>query len=174
MFVKRMSMSLLAIGVIALIVSAASFALFTATSNNVSNTFTSGTVTLGTAATTVVNMTNIAPGDTGSGTFSVEYTGSLSAWLGLDTSLSGTLTTCDGGGKFTVTIGGGTYSATGSNQVIGAAPVTTGTVTNLAVAWSLASNAGNDCQNKSAQLSMTVHAVQSSNNTTGAGPTAWN
>lgn len=178
MIAKRLSMSLLAVGLISLVVSAATFALFSATTTNVNNTFTAGTVTLGTPATTLVNVTNIAPGDSGSGTYSVEYTGSLGAWLGLDTALSGDLTTCDGGGRFVVNIsdGANAYSANAANQVIGAVPVSTGTVVTLTANWALALAAGNDCQADSAQLSMMVHAVQSANNTNGAGtgPISWN
>lgn len=178
MIAKRLSMSLLAVGLISLVVSAATFALFSATTTNTNNTFTAGTVTLGTPSTTLVNVTNIAPGDSGSGTYSVEYTGSLDAWLGLDTALSGDLTSCDGGGHFVVNISDGvnSYGANAMNQVIGAAPVATGAITNLTVNWALALAAGNDCQADSATLSMTVHAVQSRNNTnaTNDGPISWN
>lgn len=175
MFAKRVSLSLLAVGVISLVVSAASFALFTATTTNVDNTFTSGTVTLGTPSTNIVSVTNIAPGDSDSYTYEVEYTGSLDAWLGLDASISGDLTTCDGGGQFTVSISDGvnTYG-TGVNQVLG--EFATGGMVNLSLDWALALGAGNDCQAKSADVSLTVHAVQSKNNTNGTntGPISWN
>lgn len=180
MLAKRLSLSLLAIAAISLVVTAASWALFSATTSNVNNTFTAGTVTLdnpiGFTCSTGTN--NIAPGDSGSCSYSVTYTGSLDAWLGIDTALAGGLTTCDGGGHFNVIVSDGTnaYSASGMNQVVGAAPVSGGYTLNLTANWSLALAAGNPCQAESATLDLMVHAVQSRNNTNGAGtgPNAWN
>ncbi len=169
MIAKRMAMSLLAIGVISLIVSAATFALFTAQTANNNNTFSAGTVTLGAVAGCSNTINNIAPGDSGSFNCVVTYTGSLAAWVGYTATMGGDLTTCDGGGRFT---------APGLN--LGAIPAVLGGVANngdtrtVTVNWNFALAAGNDCQGDSGAIGITFYAVQSANNTTGAGPTSWN
>lgn len=173
---KRLAMSLLAVAAISALVIGGTFALFTASTTNQSNTFTAGTVTLDAHATNLVNVTNIAPGDSGTATYSVKYTGSLDAWLGLSTTLSGDLTTCDGGGKYTYSISDGTksYNANAADQVIKKV-VPNETVT-FTLTGALNLNAGNDCQGDSATFSMLVKAVQARNNTNGTndGPISWN
>ncbi len=173
---KRISLSLLAVGVISLVVSAASLALFNAVSTDAVNTFTAGTVTLGEPSTSIGNVTDIAPGDSGSYTYEVEYTGSLEAWLSLTTWVYGDLKTCDNGGHFTVDISDGTntYSANGGNQLLG--KFNQGETVTLTVNWGLDRAAGNDCQGDSAQIHLTVVAVQARNNTNnaGTGPDSWN
>lgn len=167
---KRFYLSLIAIVAIAAMATAGSLALFTATTTNTGNTFTSGTVTLSDVAETLVDVTNIAPGDSGSATYKVTYTGSLEAWLGLDTTFTGDLKTCDGG-KFVMDVVG--FNNNLANQVVGTAPFVTGQDATFNINWSLPLNAGNDCQGDSATLTMLVHAVQAKNNTTGTGPTSW-
>lgn len=177
MIAKRLSLSLLAVAATAAVVSYGTFALFSASTTNANNTFTSGTVTLGAPVNDFTAVTNIAPGDSGAKHYSVQYTGSLDAWLGLDATLGGPLTACDSGGRFTASISDGTSSyGMGMNQVIGSAPVHPGATVNLTINWALHHDAGNDCQNKSAQIGITVHAVQSRNNTNGGGtgPIDWN
>lgn len=175
MLAKRISLSLLAIAMVSLVVSAASFALFSAQSSNVGNTFTAGTVTLGAPMTDLIDVNNIAPGDSGSMNYAIQYTGSLDAWIGIDTTSGGDLFTCDGGGQFTIGLSDGVnaYSANGVDQVVGNyAP---GDTLNLTVNWALALAAGNDCQGDSANMTLMVKAVQSKNNTNGTntGPNAW-
>ncbi|HYF76184.1 MAG TPA: TasA family protein [Symbiobacteriaceae bacterium] len=169
MFGKRIVMSLLAVGVTALLVSAASFALFTAQTANNNNTFSAGTVTLGAVAGCSNTINNIAPGDAGTFNCTVTYTGSLSAWVGYTATMGGDLTTCDGGGRFTAP--GLNLSATPS--VLGGV-ANNGDTRNVTVNWAFALAAGNDCQGDSGTIGITFHAVQSANNTTGAGPTSWN
>jgi spore coat-associated protein N len=173
---KKISLSLLLIAALSIIVSSASLALFTATAANSSNSFASGTVTLGTPAGTAVNVTNIAPGDEGSGTYTVSYSGSLEAWLGVDISSSGDLFTCAGEDSLQVSITDGdskVYDRNGANQVVGR--VNDGDGATLTVAWNLPTDAGNGCQDKSASISVTFHAVQARNNTNGdnSGPDSW-
>lgn len=169
MFGKRIVMSLLAVGVTALLVSAASFALFTASATNNNNTFTAGTVTLGAVAGCSNNIGPIAPGDSGNFNCSVTYTGNLSAWVGYTASMTGDLTTCDGGGKFTAP----GLNMTAVPAVLGGV-ATNGNSRNVTVNWAFALAAGNDCQGDTGTITINFYAVQSANNTTGAGPTSWN
>jgi len=172
---KRLTLGLLAVALTSLVVTATTFALFTAQTSNQQNTFTAGTVTLGAPNTNMVDVTNIAPGDSGSSNYQIQYTGSLDAWIGLTTALSGGLTTCDGGNRFTssITDGVNTYNSNQANQTV--AKVTSGTTLNFTVNWALALAAGNDCQAKSAQISLMVNAVQAKNNTNpgNTGPLSW-
>lgn len=178
MLAKRISVSLLAIALVSLVVSASSFALFTAQGSNVGNTFTAGTVRFGDEFDQMTPVDNIAPGDDGTaGTYEIEYVGSLDAWIGIDAEATGDLFSCDGGGHFAITLtdqDGNTYSANGEDQVVGI--YTDGEVLTLTVGYSLALAAGNDCQGDGAQLNFTVKAVQERNNTLtdGSGPISWN
>ncbi|MFZ5815198.1 MAG: TasA family protein [Bacillota bacterium] len=175
MLAKRISLSLLAIAMVSLVVSASSFALFSAQSGNADNTFTAGTVTLGTPVTDFMAINNIAPGDAGTRSYSIEYTGSLDAWIGISTASSGDLFSCDGGGKFNVTLSDGvnTYSSNAANQVVGV--FTPGQDLNLTMNWALDLAAGNDCQGDGASVSLMVKAVQYRHNDNGSGgPISWN
>lgn len=188
---KRIALSLLSVGLIAGLVAGGTFALFTAQTTNQNNTFTAGTVTLGAPVTTLVDVTNIAPGDGDTETYDVTYTGSLDAWLGLDASISGDLTTCNPG-VFTVDISGGladvsldSSNLTASDEVIG--KFAQNGSANLTIDWLLAGSADNDCQGDTATISLTVKAVQAKNNSVDAadapidyldanavGPDSWN
>lgn len=175
MLAKRISVSLLVIAMVSLVVSASSFALFSAQSSNADNTFTAGTVSLGAPIIIPEVFDNIAPGDTGSSSYSIEYTGSLDAWIGLDTVSSGDLFTCDGGMFYAdLSDGTNTYSANAVDQVVG--EYAQGDTLNLTLNWELDLAAGNDCQGDSGTVSMMVKAVQSRNNTnnTNDGPVSWN
>lgn len=171
MFGKRMALSLLAVGVTALIVSAASFALFSAQAVNNNNTFSAGTVTLGAVAGCSNTINNIAPGDTGSFNCSVTYTGSLSAWVGYNASITGDLTTCDGGGRFTAPM-----LNTGATPMVLGGIAGNGDSRMVTVNWNFALAAGNDCQGDGGTITVNFYAVQSANNTNGGGtgPNAWN
>lgn len=180
MLAKRLTLSLLAVAAISILVSGASFALFTASASNVDNTFTAGTVSLGSPSDNLVDLTNIAPGDTGNaGTYQITYTGSLDAWLGLDTSTSGAI--FGGATPLQVTISDGTntYSPNATNQVMGL--FTNGQSVTLSVDYAMPLAADNSYQGASGTVSMMIHAVQAKNNsqdTDGDGvddaPISWN
>jgi spore coat-associated protein N len=89
------------VGAVATLVAGFTFGLFSATESSGANTFTAGTVTVGTGTPTSVTCTisNMVPGDSSSGastgsqsdspcTYNVTYTGSAPAWLGVDVSVS--------------------------------------------------------------------------------------
>lgn len=177
---KRLALSILAVAAISLIVSAATYALFTASTDNVGNTFTAGTVSLGQPANALLNVENIVPGDSDSaGTFEITYTGSLDAWLGLDTSCTGEL--LEGNNPLQVTIVDfkksddeeRIYNNNLKNQVVGV--VTNGAEIGFKVVYAMPLAAGNEYQGKGATVSLTVHAVQAKNNTEpdNSGPISW-
>jgi predicted ribosomally synthesized peptide with SipW-like signal peptide len=91
---KRLGMTLISLALSVCLVGGATFALFTARSAAADNTLAAGTVSLGTPSSTVINIARLLPGDSGEATYTVQYTGSLGAWLGVDTVLTGDLTTC--------------------------------------------------------------------------------
>lgn len=182
MFVKRLSLSLLIIGVLALLVSATSTALFSESTAPESATFTAGTVDLGSSTTNLTSISNIVPGDSGTaGTYSVEYTGDVPAWLGLDASISGDLVTCDGG-HLNVTIDDGHSPAhvlhAGEPSLLDhviLGPANPGDTVTIKVDYALGIDAGNPCEGDSATVEIRVKAVQYDHNSDGAGgPSAWN
>ncbi|HXW43294.1 MAG TPA: TasA family protein [Streptosporangiaceae bacterium] len=92
-----------AVGAVATLVAGFTFGLFSATESSSSNSFTAGTVTVTTTTPTsvVCTITNMIPGDASTNflpaysnssdtpcTYNVEYTGSASAWLGVDVTVS--------------------------------------------------------------------------------------
>lgn len=172
--IKKIALSLVAIGLVSSLVGMASFALFSATAANQNNVFSSGTVTLGAPGGCANTYNNIAPGDTGTFTCSIQYTGSLDAWLGVDISATGDLNSGADALTYTISDGSKGYTANAANQVVG--KVSSGTTSNLTANWSFPITAGNSYQGKQGQLALTFHAVQAKNNTNGAnnGPVAWN
>jgi spore coat-associated protein N len=72
---------------------AGTFALFTSTSNNNGNTFAAGTVKVDASSGKVFAgsqyLSNMAPGDTETGTLTLTNSGSLDEWVGLEHKLSG-------------------------------------------------------------------------------------
>ncbi len=89
------------IGAIAALASGTTFGLYSASQASSGNSFTSGTVTVGTGTPTSVTctITGMVPGDSSVGaavgskadttcTYNVKYTGSVSAWLAVDVAVS--------------------------------------------------------------------------------------
>jgi hypothetical protein len=91
------------VGAVATLVAGFTFGLFSATESGGTNSFTAGTVTVTTAnpASVTCTITTMVPGDSSAGfsggytntgdttcTYNVEYTGSASAWLGVDMAVS--------------------------------------------------------------------------------------
>ena len=98
------------IGAIAALASGTTFGLYSATETGAGNSFTSGTVSVGTGTPTSVTctITSMVPGDSSAGaaigskadttcTYNVKYTGSAPAWLAVDVAVSnGSPTLYDG------------------------------------------------------------------------------
>ena len=96
------------VGAVATLVAGFTFGLFSATESSGSNSFTAGTVSVTTTTPTSVTctITNMVPGDASTHfspsysnssdtpcTYNVEYTGSASAWLGVDVAVANGSTT---------------------------------------------------------------------------------
>jgi predicted ribosomally synthesized peptide with SipW-like signal peptide len=90
-----------AVGAVAALVAGFTFGLFSATESSGANTFTAGTVSVGTGspASVTCTITNMVPGDSSAGastgsksdstcTYNVKYTGSANAWLAVDVAVS--------------------------------------------------------------------------------------
>lgn len=168
---KRVALSLAAVSALSILVTGASFALFSAQTQNVNNTFTAGTVTLGSVTPFTCNVAtdNMAPGDSGSCNVSVTYTGSLAAWIGVDYSTSGDLFT----GANPMTASFGSYPNIAGKYVLG--QKNNGESADVTVNYNFPLAAGNEYQGKSGQINLQFHAVQARNNTnsTNNGPNAW-
>src|SRR5580692_11650170 len=93
--------SVATVGAAATLAGGITFGLFSASGASGANTFTGGTVTVGTGTPTSVTctITNMVPGDSSAGapvgskgdttcTYNVKYTGSASAWLAVDVAVS--------------------------------------------------------------------------------------
>lgn len=172
---KRISLSLLVIAALSILVTSASFALFTAQAGNQNNTFSSGEVTLGEPAGTAVNVENIVPGDSDSVTYSVEYIGNVPAWLGVEITTSGDLFTCDDGDKFDVTVSDGTTTYALDGGILPIGIYNNGGSVTMTTSWDLDLEADDDCENRNASVSLEFYAVQAEHNTNGTntGPVDW-
>jgi predicted ribosomally synthesized peptide with SipW-like signal peptide len=169
---KRLAMSLLTVGVVAGLVAGGTFALFSAQSENHSNTFTAGTVTLGEASVLSCPILpgGLAPGDDGTCSMNITYTGSLDAWIGFTYAGSGALF----GGDNPITIDNPSYVDNGNKQVVGEF-AQNGTA-NVTLNYHFPKAAGNEYQGADGTITVNFYAVQARNNTnaTNDGPTAWN
>lgn len=85
---KRIIVSLVMIALVIAGVTGATVAYFSSTATSSGNTFTAGTLdlTIDESGTVPINLTNMQPGDTVSGSMTVENTGSLAGWLGIRSS----------------------------------------------------------------------------------------
>lgn len=153
---KKILGGLATMGLAAMLLTAGTMALFTATATSEGNTFATGTLVIEDISNfdgkSSFKIANIAPGATGEETFEVENTGSLDAWVkigGLDTT----------GALFE-----------GSNQIIlkhdshTGVHVPAGQTVELDVYWQFPLAAGNEYQGKSGSATVTFEAVQYDNN----------
>ena len=94
LFTKRFALVLagvVSVGAIAAMAMGASFALFSSSATGISDSITAGTVTLTNPASNSCTFNNIAPGDPPTTcTYTVEYSGSLTAWMLLSASITST------------------------------------------------------------------------------------
>jgi len=150
------------VGAVSTLTAGVTFGLFSASATPQANTFTTGTVTLSQDASGACAVTNAVPGDSGTCTLSVTYTGSASAFIGLDTATSGSLA-ATGGIVFAIHDQvGTTYPSSTTNLYVGTETGTT--VNTFTVDWTLPATADNTFESTSATLTLAVHAVQSANN----------
>jgi predicted ribosomally synthesized peptide with SipW-like signal peptide len=147
-----------AVGAVAALVAGFTFGLFSATESSGANTFTAGTVSVGTGspASVTCTVTNMVPGDSSAGaatgsksdstcTYNVKYTGSANAWLAVDVAVSnGSTALYDGtanglqlylkDGAPTTYLNGTSYTQQGG----GSAALPVGTTSNLLVSTTAA------------------------------------
>lgn len=167
---KRILLSLATVGALSALITGATFALFTAESENLNNTFTAGTVKFGEDFETSCDLSasNIAPGDSGTCTYEIAYVGSLEAFVGVEHSASGDLFA----GKHPMT-----YTINGSSDsgIILLGTANSGDTVSADVEWSFPLAAGNEYQGKSGSITLKFKAVQVRNNDDGSGnPSSWN
>lgn len=169
LFTKRFGLVLggvVGVGAIAALAIGASFALFSATSAGANQTFTAGTVSLNSPTTGTCTVSNLEPGDTGNCNFTVNYGGSLPAYIGAEATANGVLAP-----ELSFTIDG---SALGSNPVLignsvsGSAQDPNGEVFTAVVGYTFSASADNSYQAQSAVVTVTFYAVQCSNNEYGS------
>jgi hypothetical protein len=205
-----MASGITAIAAVGTLVAGLTFGIFSAVSPSQTNTFTAGTVTLGTptsvscaiGATTSPTGPAMEAGDTSTGftlftpagtdapcTFQIQYTGTIGAFIGV-TLVATTTTTpglynpppaTNGGLQFQITDDTGTSytDATGlihTNTATPLAPLfvnddATTTTHTFTVNYGLPLNATNTYQGKETTLTLTVYAVQDSNNGSATGCT---
>lgn len=171
---KRILLSLATVGALSALITGASFALFTASTENENNTFTAGTVQLGevTGFTCDVDADNLAPGDEGECTVSVTYSGSLDAWIGVEYLVEGEL--FEGEDPMQVSFDGG-YDFEGTYVLGKFADGEDATVT---VKYVFPITAGDEYQGASGEIELSFKAVQARNNTKTVdgkeGPISWN
>ncbi len=190
---KRLLMTAAALATIASIVALAAgvtFGLFTDATAPQSNSFTSGTVSLGTPASVPCTVSHLVPGDDSTGylndpaartdvrtaacTFTVTYSGNVDAYIGLGLSASGALYDGTANGlQFQVSDGTTNYTTSGvintntSSDPLFVSKDSSGATHTFTVDYALPLSADNTYQNKSTTLTLTVYAVQAGNNGTG-------
>lgn len=147
------------VGVIAALTIGASFALFNAQKSTPTHTFTAGTVALNNPAFGTCTPTTgaLEPGDSGTCTFTVNYTGNLPAYIGAEATSSGALNP-----ELTFTINGVTQ--TSSTPVVVGNSAGGKTSFTATVDYSFSSSADNNYQETQANVGVTFFAAQCSNN----------
>jgi hypothetical protein len=168
------------------------FGLFSAATTPQDNSFTSGTVSLGTPVSVPCTVNNMVPGDDSTGytpdttgrtnaqtaacTFTVTYSGNVDAYIGLGLSASGGLYdgTANGlqfqvsDGTTSYTTGGVINTNTSSDPLFVSKDSSGAAAHTFTVNYALPRSAGNTYQNMSTTLTLTVYAVQAGNNGNGS------
>jgi hypothetical protein len=177
---KRLALgagALATVGAVGTLMAGVTFGLFTSSAGTQSNTFKSGTVTLTQNVSSAPCAVTLAvPGDHGSCTLVVNYSGNVPAYIGLDVSASGALLSASNndtnGLHYTVTEGATDYTAGGSNLLVSTTADTNGSSHTFTVSWDIPSGTDNSFQSASATIDLTAHAVQSANQGNVSGCTA--
>jgi hypothetical protein len=173
-----------------MLVAGTTLGLFSATNTQTgTNSFTAGTVSQGSAATTTCTITNMVPGDSSSGyvsppsgrtnpqsapcTFAVTYTGSAPAYIGVDVAVGGTSLYDGTANGLQLQVKDGTTNYTTAGALNGTADLlfsttpdagASNTVHTVTVNYALPTAAPNGYQGLNTTLTITVHSVQSGNN----------
>ncbi|KRF35911.1 hypothetical protein ASG93_25885 [Paenibacillus sp. Soil787] len=168
---KKLIMAMATTALGATLIAGGTSALFTASASNTNNSFTAGTVkiTLDKADTVAkyFNISNIAPGDSGSSPVVVTNTGSLNLRYDIASTLTGGLAAAYPGDNHPLTVK--IYSDAAMTQEIvpgdnNRVLAPNGGTETLYVKWQLPLDAGNAYQSKNATYSIQVNAEQTKNN----------
>ncbi len=194
-----------AIAAVATLTAGFTFGLFSATESSGSNSFTAGTVSVSpsSAGSVTCTISAMVPGDSSAGapigdnsdttcTYNVKYTGTASAYLGVDiTVTNGTPALYDGTKNglqlyladsssttyvtSTAPLAGTTYEQEGgtsaslaegttSDLLVSTTPATNGTSVDFSLDYALPIASGNTYQGGSTTVTLTFHAVQAGSN----------
>jgi len=189
------------VGAVATLAAGVTFGFFSAAGTSAPNSFTAGTVSIGSPSTTPCTVTNVVPGDATAGWVSlnstgtvdtdntaseiqcvdtVQYTGNVNAYLGLDVKTTGSLYDATANGlqllitstnptDSTTYVNGASLAAdaTTSNMLVITVPFTHDQSVTVDVDYFLPTTAGNAYQGATSNVNLTIHAAQSSNNPVG-------
>jgi spore coat-associated protein N len=168
----KLGMTLAATALGITLAGAGTYALFTSTTVNSGNTFTSGQVlindsTTGTLSSQALDFGNLAPGDHGTVSMTVKNNGTLDAWVRINTVDSDASKT---GGLFA---GATPLQLIYAPDVINLAP---GASHDFVVTYDFPLTADQTYQGAAGTFNVKVDAVQARNNTNAdqTGPVAWN
>ncbi len=172
---KKIGGALLGTALGAALIGGGTFAIFTDTATNAQNTFTSGTIDInltdGTYTGTYhVDITDLAPGDSGSKTVTVSNDGTLELRYDITSTLAGALASDDPNGNaveedgennpLTVTL----KDSDGNDVTLTDRVLEPGASETFTITYSLPLDAGNTYQKKSATYDFQVDAEQTRNN----------
>ena len=174
------------VGAVATLAAGVTFGLFSSSQAGSANTFATGTVAVGSPTSTVCTVSNIVPGDSSAGyssafsgqtnaklatcSFSVTYSGSVPAYIGLGTAQSGTLASAlkweisDGTNPYAT--GGVINANTTANPLYAATNAGVSATYTFNVDYALPSTVTSQTLTP-ASLTLTVYAVQQGNNGSG-------
>lgn len=169
---KKMGAALFTTAMGAALIGGGTFALFTSSATNDGNTATTGTLSIaditGGDGKAAFNITNMAPGDSGTAEVTIKNTGSLDAWVAVDSVV-------DGGELAPV------LNVTASNDAVF---IPDGEERTFTINYELPKGTGNAYQGKQATLDVVFKAVQAKNNSNdpdgdpttndSTGPITWN
>ena len=169
----KLAMAMVTSAAGAAMIAGGSFALFTGSATNNSNTFTAGTVAIadytgGPVASTMEYFNNLAPGDTNTKNVTIKNTGNLDAWVNVD--VAATQKTAAG-----TLFSGATplllsYGVDGTNKPIF---IKAGASATFPVTYLFPRTAGNSYQGATGSVNIQFDAIQARNNssTDGSSPT---
>jgi predicted ribosomally synthesized peptide with SipW-like signal peptide len=158
---SKLSLALVTTAIGATLIGAGTFAIFTSSATNAGNTFTAGTLKIGLEpATAIIDVDNMAPGDSGSQTLTVANNGSLELRYDIAEELTGALAAGADGLKVTIEDAAGNVITPGDNNRVLAA----GATEVLTIGYELPLAADNTYQGAEATLGITVNAEQTANN----------
>jgi spore coat-associated protein N len=154
-FKRKMIMALATTAMGASLIAGGSYALFTDEDVNAGNTFSTGKLSINAnkEGTGHINITKIAPGDTGKYTFIVQNDGDYDVWVKADSVVDKLGGLFDGNKPLKVNLPSDIQEIPSKGEK------------SFEVTWEFPREANNDYQDKDAKFGIKFMAVQSKNNT---------